>query len=144
MQQYNFTSKSWRTIGPIGQGFFYFGCAYFLKSDGLIFAVGDEASAISSPVMFDAIRNSFVHTKHQTVQRFGATLVMLSKLLGISGLQMILYLFIWIDSKSSFNPFLSICYELLQRFMVTGFFAGQHNTKLHGTIYRCYIKTSER
>ena len=27
-----------------------------------------------------------------------------------------------------------LCYELLQRFMVTGLFAGQHNTKLHGTI----------
>ena len=29
---------------------------------------------------------------------------------------------------------LSICYELMQVFTVTGLFAGQHNTKLHGTI----------
>ena len=26
------------------------------------------------------------------------------------------------------------CYELMQVFTVTGLFAGQHNTKLHGTI----------
>ena len=84
MQQYNFTSKSWRTIGPIGQGFFFFGCAYFFKSKGKIWAVGDEASATLSPVMFDAIKNSFVVGKHQTVQRFGATLVKISQLLGIS------------------------------------------------------------
>ena len=28
----------------------------------------------------------------------------------------------------------SICYKLIQRFRVTGLFAGQHNTELHGTI----------
>ena len=27
-----------------------------------------------------------------------------------------------------------ICYKVMQVFMVTGLFAGQHNTKLHGTI----------
>ena len=26
------------------------------------------------------------------------------------------------------------CYKVMQVFMVTGLFAGQHNTKLHGTI----------
>ena len=26
------------------------------------------------------------------------------------------------------------CYKVIQDFMVTGLFAGQHNTKLHGTI----------
>ena len=26
------------------------------------------------------------------------------------------------------------CYKLIQRFRVTGLFAGQYNTKLHGTI----------
>ena len=26
------------------------------------------------------------------------------------------------------------CYKVMQDFMVTGLFAGQHNTKLHGTI----------
>ena len=26
------------------------------------------------------------------------------------------------------------CYKLIQLVMVTGLFAGQHNTKLHGTI----------
>ena len=28
----------------------------------------------------------------------------------------------------------SICYKLIQRFRVTGLFAGHYNTKLHGTI----------
>ena len=28
----------------------------------------------------------------------------------------------------------SVCYKVMQVFMVTGLFAGQHNTKLHGTI----------
>ena len=27
-----------------------------------------------------------------------------------------------------------LCYKLIQRFRVTGLFAGQYNTKLHGTI----------
>ena len=27
-----------------------------------------------------------------------------------------------------------MCYKVMQVFMVTGLFAGQHNTKLHGTI----------
>ena len=26
------------------------------------------------------------------------------------------------------------CYKVIQRFRVTGLYAGQHNTKLHGTI----------
>ena len=30
--------------------------------------------------------------------------------------------------------FYSYCYELMQVFTETGLFAGQHNTKLHGTI----------
>ena len=50
--------------------------------------MGDGASSTLSPVMFDAIKNSFVYSKHQTIQRFGATLVMISQLLGISELQM--------------------------------------------------------
>ena len=29
---------------------------------------------------------------------------------------------------------LRYCYRLIQRFRVTGLFAGQYNTKLHGTI----------
>ena len=29
---------------------------------------------------------------------------------------------------------MSVCYKVIQRFRVTGLFAGQHNTKLHGTI----------
>ena len=29
---------------------------------------------------------------------------------------------------------LTLCYKVIQDFMVTGLFAGQHNTKLHGTI----------
>ena len=28
----------------------------------------------------------------------------------------------------------TLCYKVMQVFMVTGLFAGQHNTKLHGTI----------
>ena len=32
------------------------------------------------------------------------------------------------------NAGYSYCYELMQVFTVTGLFAGQHNTKLHGTI----------
>ena len=36
---------------------------------------------------------------------------------------------------SEFLNFLVIlCYKVMQVFMVTGLFAGQHNTKLHGTI----------
>ena len=31
-------------------------------------------------------------------------------------------------------PNLCDCYKLIQRFRVTDLFAGQHNTKLHGTI----------
>ena len=27
----------------------------------------------------------------------------------------------------------NMCYKVMQVFMVTGLFAGQHNTKLHGT-----------
>ena len=29
---------------------------------------------------------------------------------------------------------MNICYKVMQVFMVTGSFAGQHNTELHGTI----------
>ena len=32
------------------------------------------------------------------------------------------------------DHFLITCYKLIQLVMVTGLFAGQHNTKLHGTI----------
>ena len=40
-----------------------------------------------------------------------------------------------IYSKLIYNLFgLCICYKLIQLVMVTGLFAGQHNTKLHGTI----------
>ena len=28
----------------------------------------------------------------------------------------------------------TFCYKVMQVFMVTGLFAGQHNTELHGTI----------
>ena len=39
------------------------------------------------------------------------------------------------------------CYKLIQRFRLTGLFAGQYITKLHGTItgviYNCWISFAE-
>ena len=32
------------------------------------------------------------------------------------------------------NGFMNCCYKVMQVFMVTDLFAGQHNTELHGTI----------
>ena len=45
---------------------------------------------------------------------------------------------------TEYHPHTSNCYELMQVFTVTGLFAGQHNTKLHGTITGVilYISTS--
>ena len=35
--------------------------------------------------------------------------------------------------NAHYVDFLSFCYKVMQVFMVTGLFAGQHNTGLHGT-----------
>ena len=39
-----------------------------------------------------------------------------------------------LKSNFTFVKYSTSCYELMQVFTVTGLFAGQHNTKLHGTI----------
>ena len=48
------------------------------------------------------------------------------------------------DVEILFNNCVYTCYKLIQRFRVTGLFAGQYNTKLHGTIIEVIIYLSSQ
>ena len=75
IQEYIFSTMSWRTIAPIGTGNSYFTCIQIPETTGKILAVGDQYSTYRIPVIFDVTNNRSVPANHQVFQRFAPTLV---------------------------------------------------------------------
>ena len=75
IQEYIFSTMSWRTIAPIGPGYDYFTCTQIPETTGKILAVGDLSSTTRIPEIFDVTNNISVPANHQIFQRFFPTLV---------------------------------------------------------------------
>ena len=75
IQEYIFSTMSWRTIAPIGTWNSYFTCIQIPETSGKILAVGDQYSTYRIPVIFDVTNNRSVPANHQVFQRFAPTLV---------------------------------------------------------------------
>ena len=75
VQQFEFTSKSWKTLVNLGPGYLNFGCLLNPGIKYTILRTGDDLTSPLDPSILNVPGNVVKSANHQTYQRWGCSVV---------------------------------------------------------------------